>query len=172
MLENINVHSNNYKKTATVTYIINTIVLVFCLRRKQYNEDKQHEWTGNISFLTVLLWNPYTVLLWNPYTVLLWNPYTVIRMIQLFRSRKESPGWFLCWIHGETDYRHKLWVSWGSSLKSWEERLNTTTTTHTQYYCGTHTQFTKWCQKWNSILRYDVCSWVFFSVPGRMIWFS
>ena len=24
-------------------YIINTIVLVLCLRRKQYNEDKQHK---------------------------------------------------------------------------------------------------------------------------------
>ena len=39
---------------------------------------------------------------------------------------KESPKWFLCWIHGGTDYQHRLWVSWGSSLKSWEEGLNTT----------------------------------------------
>ena len=32
------------RKTATETwYIINTIVLVFYLRRKQYNEDKQHK---------------------------------------------------------------------------------------------------------------------------------
>ena len=38
----------------------------------------------------------------------------------------ESPWWFLCWIHGGTDYLHRLWVSWGSSLKSWEEELNTT----------------------------------------------
>ena len=31
------------KKAATETwYIMNTIVLVFCLRRKQYNDDKQH----------------------------------------------------------------------------------------------------------------------------------
>ena len=32
------------KKAATETwYITNTIVLVFCLRRKQQNEDKQHK---------------------------------------------------------------------------------------------------------------------------------
>ena len=31
------------KTAATVTwYIINTIVLVFCLGRKQFNEDKQY----------------------------------------------------------------------------------------------------------------------------------
>ena len=33
------------KKAATVTwYIINTLALVFCLRGRQYNEDKQYEW--------------------------------------------------------------------------------------------------------------------------------
>ena len=40
---------------------------------------------------------------------------------------KEPPWWFLCWIHGGTYYWHRLWVSWGSSLISWEEGLNTTT---------------------------------------------
>ena len=43
---------------------------------------------------------------------------------------KESPWWFLCWIHGVTYYWHRLWVSCGSSLKSGEEGLNTTTTRH------------------------------------------
>ena len=44
------------KKAATETcYIINTIVLVFCLRRKQYNEDKQHKWMAVYPYLTINL---------------------------------------------------------------------------------------------------------------------
>ena len=42
MLENINVRSNNYEKTATlIWYIINTILLVF-LEEKKYNQGKQY----------------------------------------------------------------------------------------------------------------------------------
>ena len=43
MIENINVHSNKYEKPAAVAlYLINTILLVFCLRRKNCNEDEQY----------------------------------------------------------------------------------------------------------------------------------
>ena len=28
---------------------------------------------------------------------------------------------FLCWTRGGTDCRHSLWVSWGSSLQTWEQ---------------------------------------------------
>ena len=35
--------------------------------------------------------------------------------------------WSFCWTQGGTDYWHSLWVSWGSTPKSWEEELITTT---------------------------------------------
>ena len=39
------------RKAATVTcYVINTIVLVFCLGRKQCNEDKQYKQNNIIIF--------------------------------------------------------------------------------------------------------------------------
>ena len=63
--------------------------------------------------------------LWKTPTVPL---FSVLPVMFPMYPAKESPWWFLCWIPG-TDYRHRLWVSWGSSLKSWEEGLNTTTTT-------------------------------------------
>ena len=32
--------------------------------------------------------------------------------------------WFLCWTRGRTYCRHSIWVSWSSSLKTWEEGSN------------------------------------------------
>ena len=41
-------------------------------------------------------------------------------------SRQTLSKWFLCWTRGGTDCRHNLWVSWVSSLQTWEEGSKTT----------------------------------------------
>ena len=55
-----------------------------------------------------------------------------VRQVKLIQWRSWTYGqtpsrWFLCWTHGGTDCRHRLWVSWVSSLGTWEEGLITTT---------------------------------------------